>query len=160
MSNGMPFNVKEWTLNDLLMKRIACSARLINFLPQSFLDLNFAPPNCFLPRIPRIFLKRFSQKDSWGIRNDIRRSNFWKTQQHQRSIGLWPSKARSFGFGWPCRITGNTRDYRKDPFLMLLWRTEKSERKISTFPTVLFLAIMTSSSVKFLALPCYSCLSA
>ena len=120
-----------------------------------FSNLNFAPP-----RIPRIFLKRFSQKDSWGIRNDIRRSNFWKTQQHQRSIGLWPSKARSFGFGWPCRITGNTRDYRKDPFLMLLWRTEKSERKIPTFPTVLFLAIMTSSSVKFLALPCYSCLSA
>ena len=148
MSNGMPFNVKEWTLNDLLMKRIACSARLILTLI------------LHLPRIPRIFLKRYSQKDSWGIRNDIRRSNFWKTQQHQRSIGLWPSKARSFGFGWPCRITGNTRDYRKDPFLMLLWRTEKSERKIPTFPTVLFWVIMTSSSVKFLALPCYSCLSA
>ena len=109
MSNGMPINGRHsWTLNDALMKRIACATRLINFLPQSFLDLNFAPR--LLPKLfPSPFKECqeffFRKRDSLGIRNDIRKWN----QQHQRSIGLWPSKAESFGFRWPCRITGNTR---------------------------------------------------
>ena len=139
MSNGMPINGRHsWTLNDALMKRIACATRLINFLPQSFLDLNFAPrfyQNFFLP--PSKNAKNFSlgRETVWGLGMIF--ENGISSISDPLVCGLRRPKALVFG-GLAASLV--IRDYWKDPFPNATVKDwDNKVRKIPHFPNFPFL---------------------